>query len=238
MMNSPELSVPLYHGTSTLFLDGILAHGLGAANPISDLRLLDFITDIRPLLDAHLASTTIYQARSGSFALMAAQASRGLNFQHGHSYLSPSPETAIRYAANKRYGSELLTYTLDFLQALLDHEVPTVADQLFSRYPSIFACLDISPAPVLIRAERVPVQSLLTENGQSPDEHVKRISELCRTFPDHFDVLTQQLNFRLVQPLLPQQTKAWLINVTKWHPLKPSYTLYQLVPNATERDAS
>lgn len=229
-MNSHELSVPLYHGTSSLFLDDILTHGLGAKNPVSDLRLLDFIADIRPLIDTHLAAMSIYKARSGSFALMAEQSSRGLNFQHGQTYLSPSPETAINYAANKRYGSELLTYTLDFLQALIDRNVPTVADKLFSRYPSIFACLDISPAPVLLRAERVPIQKLMAENGQAPDEHVSRINELCRKYPNDFERFAQQLNFRLVEPLPPTHTKAWFINVTNWHKSKLAYTLYQLVP--------
>jgi hypothetical protein len=161
---------------------------------------------------------------------MVEQASGGMNFQHGQAYLSPSLETAVRYAANKRYGSELLTYALDFLQALLDRGVPTVADRLYLRYPNIFACLDVSPAPVLIRADSVPIQSLLTEQGDPPAQHVSRIAELYGASPDDFQLLAQQLNFRLVKPLPPTNVDALFINVTKWHPIKPEYTLYQLVP--------
>jgi hypothetical protein len=33
-----DFQVPLYHGTSTLFLNGILEHGLGGWNPIQERR--------------------------------------------------------------------------------------------------------------------------------------------------------------------------------------------------------
>jgi hypothetical protein len=33
-----DFQVPLYHGTSTIFLNGILEHGLGGWNPIQERR--------------------------------------------------------------------------------------------------------------------------------------------------------------------------------------------------------
>lgn len=69
---------------------------------------------------------------------MVEQRSAAMNFQHGETYLSPSRLTAIRYAANKRYGSELLSYTLYFLNELIRLEVDGVQDKLYRAYPHIF----------------------------------------------------------------------------------------------------
>ena len=44
------IPVPLYHGTATLFLEGILEFGLGGKNPIAELKVLDFARTIAPLV--------------------------------------------------------------------------------------------------------------------------------------------------------------------------------------------
>ncbi len=56
-------------------------------------------------------------------------------------YLSPSSATAVRYAVNKRFGSELLSYTLDFLDELVRRKVPGIVDGLYQRYPHIYDLL-------------------------------------------------------------------------------------------------
>ena len=165
MNDTSSISVPLYHGTSTLFLEDILTHGLGAKDPLTELNLFQFIADLHPLIEAHLSGTTMYRNKTPGLVRMMAQSSGGLNYQHGESYLSTSKDTAIGYTVNKSHGSELLSYALNFLQELVNLKLPAVNKDLYQKYKQVFALLDISPAPILIQADGVPTSSLLTEGG-------------------------------------------------------------------------
>jgi len=114
--NATELfPIPLYHGTSTLFLKDILELGLGGKNPLKEWRVLEFAEKIWPLVENSLADDVQLAQKIQTFGKMVEQTSGEMNFQHGDTYLTPEASTAMRYAINKRYGSELLTYTLDFL---------------------------------------------------------------------------------------------------------------------------
>jgi len=42
----------LYHGTLSLFLDGIIKNGLGGMNPISEWKNLDLAREIHPMVEA------------------------------------------------------------------------------------------------------------------------------------------------------------------------------------------
>ena len=42
LLNSrDQLTIDLFHGTSSLFLDSILSHGLGGINPVKDWKILE-----------------------------------------------------------------------------------------------------------------------------------------------------------------------------------------------------
>jgi hypothetical protein len=238
-MSHSRLTFPLFHGTSTLFLDDILASGLGAKNPLVELEIATFIEQVTPLIDSHLAATATYIARRRSFGRMAEQftSTNGWNFQHGQTYLSPSMSTAIRYAANKRYGSEILTYALDFLQMLIDRDVPTVATDVFRQFPKVFALLDTSPAPILVRADRVQLNQLLTERGEDPMLQVDQLTSLRKETPSSFAIVAQQSNFRLSAPVHARELQVWFINVKRFNSFKPEYSLYHLGPR-DHREAS
>jgi hypothetical protein len=87
---SEVLPFPLYHGTSTAFLEDIRSLGLGAKDPLAAIGLHDFVKDLLPIIDANLKGMAIYEARRQSFGWMTEQKSAAMNFQHGQTYLSPS----------------------------------------------------------------------------------------------------------------------------------------------------
>jgi len=225
---SDILPFPLYHGTSTVFLEDIKSLGLGAKDPLAEIGIHEFIADLLPVIDANLGGTAIYEARRQSFGMMAEQKRAAMNFQHGQTYLSPCKQTAIRYAVNKHYGSELLSYCMVFLKMLLDREVSGVADVLYQRHPAMFRYVDISASPVLVRADEVPASALRTEHGEDASELVKRLLDLRAKKGESFEKWAQQGNFRLVSPLLPTQSAAWLVNVLEWDSFAPKYKLYEL----------
>ncbi len=96
---------------------------------------------------------------------MVDQVAAAMNFQHGETYLSAASDTAVRYAVNKRVGSELISYTLDFLQELLRHRVPGIRDDLYKEYPLVFNLLNISAAPILVELTSVSTEDLAAEDG-------------------------------------------------------------------------
>jgi hypothetical protein len=226
------LPFPLYHGTSTAFLEDIRALGLGAKDPLAEIGLHEFVQDLLPIIDTHLKGTAIYEARRQTFGWMAEQKNAAMNFQHGQTYLSPSKKTAIRYAVNKRYGSELLSYCMVFLQLLLDREVPGVANELYQRHPAVFRFLDISPSPMLVRADDVPLAALLTEHGKDTASSLEKLLHLWEKGEKQLEEFGQQFNFRLTSPLSIPQTKLWFINVLEYDPLSPRHTLHELGPSS------
>jgi hypothetical protein len=229
-----QLTINLFHGTSTLFLDSIIQNGLGGLNPVVEWRLLELCKEVYQLSEQHLKETLLFQRSSYSFKKMAEQSNSGsFNFQHGNTYLSPSKQTASRYAINKRYGSELLTYTIDFLNELLKLEIQYVKSDLFRKYPKIFGLIEANPSPLLIQVKNVIVSSLVSEHGQDPTKNLERVDELINESSDFFDVALQQTNFRLIAPVTSDKLRFWLINVQKWNSLTPQYNLYELRPENT-----
>jgi len=224
-----NLTIDLYHGTSTLFLDSILASGLGGINPVNKWKLLELSKEVYDLSVKHLKETKLFQVSSYSFKKMTEQTSAGsFNFQHGDTYLSPSKQTAARYAINKRYGSELLTYTIDFLKELLSFDIQYVKSDLFKKYPKIFGLIEANPSPLLIQVSNVNISSLLSEHGDDHQSNLNEIEELLHGSIDFFDTALQQCNFRLVSPVTINNLKFWLINVQEWNHLSPKYNLYEI----------
>ncbi len=231
------LTVPLYHGTSTVFLDGIAAHGLGGRDPVRDWHLLDLAREVWHLAQVHLQDTQVYRCRQASFANMTEQHTGHWNWQHGDTYLSPARSTAIRYATNKRFGSELLTYTLEFLDELIRADVPGVRSDLFGRFPDVFNLLNVSVAPVLVEARNVPIGALGTEGGRDDIETLmERLESVARG--ELSDVVLQQSNFRLRQRVELENLRVSLICVLQWNALSPRIRLYEIDVAQGAREAA
>lgn len=224
----PKLPVPLYHGTSTLFLSGIIESGLGGKNPILDWGVLDFAQTINPLVQEQFSNDEGWMAKAQSFGWMVNQQTGEMNFQHGDTYLSASKDTAIRYAVSKRAGSELLSYSLDFLNELVRRKVPGVADKLYRRYPGIFELLDISCAPLLVEVRHVACEDLVDEHGRDAQQNITLINSVAREERDAKDVLLQQVNFRLLGSVPLDSLTIRFINVSRWDRFLPQYTLHSL----------
>lgn len=220
MTPTRTLPIPLYHGTSTLFLAEVLSLGLGGKDPLADLNLHEFIKELNPIIQQHLRDTDAYSARSAIWNRMVNQEAGRKNYQHGQTYLTPSVSTAVRYASN----------TLDFLQILCDRNVSSVRTDLFRKFPTIFNLLDISPAPILFRLDGLAEEDLLGEDGESPRPGFDRIREMLDIYPnpEKAQTVLQQVNFRLKTSVSVKCLRAWAICITKFHSFVPQYNLYEL----------
>ena len=215
------------NGTSTLFLEGIIEAGLGGRNQLAEWKVLEFATVVYPLVREHLSTDPDWMVKAQSFGFMVEQRSGQMNFQHGDAYLSPSA-AAVRYAVNKRYGSELLSYTLDFLQEMLRRKIPSVADDLYHEYPQMFNLLDVSSAPLLIGVDGAAVDELVAEKGGDAAPVFNHVLATLRENRDGAEILLQQSNFRLRRAIPVSRLTFWLVNVTHWNPVFPQY----LAPHA------
>lgn len=224
-----RLNVDLYHGTSTLFLDSITQNGLGAINPVKEWNILELCQEVYELSEEHLKDTKLYEISIHSLKFMSEQMNKGsMNFQHGDTYLSPVKETGIRYAIDKEYGSELLTYTINFLKELLNKDIPYVKTELFQRFPKIFGLIEAKPSPILIQVKNADIFSLLSEDGKDPFYNLKFMQESMNKGGKMYDLLCQQSNFRLTAPIPIENLKFWFINVQEYHHILPKYNLYEI----------
>ena len=222
-----DFQVPLYHGTSTLFLNGILEHGLGGWNPIQEWRVIEFARELLPHIHQHLGPDDALMQKICSFGLMANQVSAGLNYQHGNVYLSPSRSQAIGYTISKRWGSELLSYSLDFLDELVRRNVPEVCGGLYQRWKHIFALLEVHAAPLLVETRGLREADLLLERGDPVGDYLQGIIERHRagTMNPH-NVAGPCFRLRTVIP--PSRLRLSLIGVHDAFKFDPEYSLFEL----------
>ena len=230
--HNTKLPIDLYHGTSTLFLDSIIKNGLGGINPAIEWKVLELTQEVYKLSELHLKETHLFQVSSNSFKQMAKQSNNGFNFQHGDTYLSPARSTAARYAMSKRYGSELLTYTIDFLKELISLDIHYVKNNLYKKYPKVFGLIEANPSPLIIQVKNLSASSLLNEYGESATENLKEINELMNETSSMRDRMLQQTNFRLTTPVGADNLKFFLVNVQNWDPYGPKYNMYELKPES------
>lgn len=223
-----ELIIDLFHGTSTLFLDSIVSNGLAGINPVLDWNILGLCKEVCELSNQHLKETELYQRSFVSLKRMAEQtAAETFNFQHGDTYVSPSQQTAVQYAISKKFGSEILTYTIDFLQELIRKEIPYVTQELYKKYLRIYGLIESNPSPVLVKIKNVHVSALLSEGGQDPAENLNELNEAFINFNDRYELFVRQSNFRLISPIPIDHLELYLINVQKYSQLDPKYNFYK-----------
>lgn len=226
MNNEEPIPVPLYHGTSSLFLDDIYTFGLGGKDPIAEWNVLEFAQSLQPLVEEHLSREEDWMEAAQSLAFMVDQHCGGMNFQHGDTYLTPAKSTAVRYTAGKKYGSELLSLSLKLLGELLTRKVQDAAYSLYQRYPKIYEKFKIHATPILIRIDDLTSADLESERGGDPSHEIAQINK-CYQNADYQRSL-QQMNFRLKRPVPAADLSIWLINVTRPGYPEPEYTLYPI----------
>ena len=150
------------------------------------------------------------------------------NLQHGDTYLSPALDTAVRYASTNRFGSELLSYTLDLLLELYVQFREHIPTGPRDRFPEVIRRIDLPAAPLVIRIDGIPESWLLTEHCGDPKVNLEFIENTQRESPDLVEVFCQQHNFRLIKPVPVASLRVWLVNLTHRDPMSPEYDLLPL----------
>jgi hypothetical protein len=185
-----RLQLPLYHGTSDLFLDSIKEHGLGSKNPISELGVIKTLERVVQLAEKQLKTNDNYAELEWMYQNFINQKSSHQNWQHGQVYASLSKGRAH----NNKYGSEIISETIGLYNILDDSSSLSLSEN------PILALSKSYYKPLVIKVENYPIEYLQSERrGDSVIEDIKSISEADDI---GFQLLTHGLNFRLLEPVL------------------------------------
>jgi len=192
------IQVPLYHGTTSLFVDSIKEHGLGGFNPVEEWGLVSIYRALFEVADKKFRGASSWERHREKASYIAYQtnSSDGLdyNFRHGNVYLTPIRKVAFDYASIDE-GSELLGY-LKGLALYLIHqkEHEEVNDILPMNVASI---LSESYQPVLLKLESVCLTEVEPENGMDKD----CLISLWQNFYETGAVDKGLTNWKLTKPL-------------------------------------
>ena len=205
--------VPLYHGTSTLFLPSIRALGLGGRYPneVSQcLQLLDDLANLEMLDWLEDPELCVLKSTVDSMRKQAVTPG-GFNFRHRNAFMSASSRSAVRYATLNRYGSELLSTAMSLLDRLFDHD-PTLAQAIAEKHQISPDLRRVPVQPVLVEANQVPVGILKSERGEAADVILDSMQQLAHTLPDHpAPTLWGQMNFELMSPIPSEMLRYYNI---------------------------
>jgi hypothetical protein len=207
-----KLTVPLFHGTSSLFYDSILETGLGGRNIVGDLGLRAIAQKLLRY-EEQLATVPTWPFEKRLLLQIAEDPSSqtpggrgGFSFRYGNTCVTPSKQTAARYALLNR-GSEALAGTLKVLEPLLDQLPSLVADEQFSK---ILAFSSRPRIPTFIEANDVPEMFLQAEHG-GPRGPVLEFIESALSDPETYDTMVQQANFELIRPVPASELQFYKI---------------------------
>jgi hypothetical protein len=208
-----KLTVPLFHGTSTLFHSSILETGLGGRNIVEDLGLRALVDELLEYED-QLSTIPNWSWEKRSLLKIAEDPSKqnstghvGFSFRYGGTCVTPSRRTAARYALLNDCGSEALARTLTVLDALLVQLPSLAAKEPFSK---VLAFGRRARAPILIEAHHVPEAFLRAEQG-GPCGPVLESIESALSDHEIYDTMVQQDNFELLCPIPASQLRFYKI---------------------------
>ncbi len=223
-MKEEPVPFPLYHGTSSLFLDSILSRGLGGFDPIGASRAVECLRAVKQAAGERLQGHPGWMSLKETLLPMCdqRQTGGGFNYRHGNTYLSPAKITAIRYALSNPHGSELLSECIKLL-AWFSGVDPSEARSIERQFPEVASLARRTDGThILIRLPRVFPSQLRTEQGEAPGPMLVAATRAIR---ECGEAAVQQKNFRLVLAV-----PLALLDIFRVHPRggstsNPSYEL-------------
>ncbi len=153
------LRLPLYHGTSTLWMDSIRKNGLGGAMP-----RLEEVRALLGIINEHIPP----ERKDVMLEMMVNQEQGSMNWQHGQVYFSLAFEDAKNYALSNSFGSEILSECVKSAEEF----------DLLSLLPQWLCELRDEPkSPIVLKVGGVPIDWLELERRQE-GEVVDKLEEL------------------------------------------------------------
>lgn len=198
-----------YHGTSDLFLDSILEHGLGGVNPTYEYKYLDTLKKLFELAEQHIMSKKDFQDIYDTTLAMTKQAKLKttfegkeeiLNFRHDGIYIALSPERAVSYATINKYGSEVLSTSMKLIDLLEKYRVNY--SHLEVNVEMLLQLKKVNPKPIVIKILNLNEDELEKEDGKTAKEALDWLRTLTPFLSEKMKFEFYQFcNFKLIEPI-------------------------------------
>lgn len=189
--------IPLYHGTSSLFLDSISQYGLGAVNVVEKHNVVPFLREAYDLADEVLEGDEYWESEGSLIHQMALQSNENFNFQHGHAYLTAFYTNASSYVKRNRLGSEIISQA----EKLYSKLYPRFAECPGVESDSLISLFGKEANPVVLEIRDVSVGEVEGERGDDPDIVIQKLDALHEAGFDFAEMEIGSLGLRLVRPV-------------------------------------
>lgn len=224
-----KFTIPLFHGTSSLFVDSILKHGLGARNPVEEMRVLPFLKHAYELCEQLFASDVETPWNTWKFVVKAMIDQKitngGFNFRHGETYLTSSRDAAVRYAVTNPLGSEVLSMAARLYRMIKEHDQKRLSDPEFKESP-VLQVLDKEARLILVEVFDVNIHDLEGEAGKNLRQIIDTMEVSEGKDVKNFEI--SQCNFKLNKSIAADQLRLYEIVLIKRDQIFPKYELRAL----------
>ncbi len=211
MQESRVDNLAFYHGTSGPFARGLLGRKIEIQFPHEEcekifielfnlcMKYVSSVYDIRPFF----SEAGCPCSKSLSLALQRFSDRGGLSsFEYGHFYATLDSNEAVSYACRSPYGSELLMFIKEIIDAL--HALPDPrSKKLMDQYPAVSNLFSVLHQPIILEISGLCLDQLANVNGPRDEETVRLDIE---AFLDP-TVGNASAAFRVVE-LTPEHIKA------------------------------
>lgn len=187
--DNEKIEFDLFHGTSSIFIDSIAEFGLGGQNIAEKYQLRKTFEELIGFFKKN-DFYSLWWEREGFICekmLEGSVSNSGFNFRYGGVYLTPSIETAKRYATSNKYGSELASYCIAAYEELKKIN-PQIAKSIISKNYSFHDLISSTGSPIVLKINDVSKENLTTEQGGSIDAQLIKM----KNSPS---IIWQQFNF-------------------------------------------
>jgi hypothetical protein len=161
------INFPLYHGTSSYFLNEILIHGLGGKDISNEWGVSDFFEEVifecKKVDDLNFQRHVLNSHQMLDRLLGKFHNPDGYNYRYGSVYLAVDPKRATQYAL-REFGSELLRIALGWYSDLKKFN-PAIAFNLLEKYTQIKDIYLAVHKPLVIEIKDIEIQEIATEGG-------------------------------------------------------------------------
>jgi len=205
------MKINLYHGTSEIFLNSIIEHGLGGINPnfhFKNLELFKFLAEKSEII---LTNNSDYNNFKPEVLAIKEQRdlfftdsygnTRSVNYRHDGIYAADSREKAAIYCCDNKYGSEILEYCIKlYLLLKIEDKNFTLPEDL--NLFKIENYIDIEHKPIIIEILNIEDDEVETESGKKGKDALTALRNAFEhmTPKQKFEEL-QYLNFKLLKAI-------------------------------------
>lgn len=190
-----KILIPLYHGTSSIFLPMIEEYGLGGINLVEHFELDVVLEQLCQYFEDEERPSNWWEINKHTCRNMLKNkvTSGNFNFNYDGLYVTPSNETAKNYARSNKFGSEYLSVLMQAYEEVKNLS-PIDADKILPSKHFIFQIINSDPKPILITITNLHKKDLETETGKDLDEQIEQMENIHQE-------LWQQFNFSISRTL-------------------------------------